>query len=126
MGFGSDGAGYRHGPERRPDFHEPCRFIQLAGGGTNRGGGEFLYGTVTVGSDGRIFSTYFVPRWRDRNTFSGTMNLATGIGSVNVRVNGRPSSQGVQLKIRTRERICFDGSFEDKRKGGKGIFSGIR
>jgi len=94
------------------------------GGLTSLGEGEFLYGTVTLASNGKIVASYYVPRYGDRNTFSGTIMLSTGAGSVSVRVNGTPQPGSVLLNLRSKSGIYLDGTFKSPRGGG--IFSGFR
>jgi len=94
------------------------------GGLTSLGAGEFLYGTVTLASNGKIVASYYVPRYGDRNTFSGTIMLSTGAGSVSVRVNGTPQPGSVLLNLRSKSGIYLDGTFKSPRGGG--IFSGFR
>ena len=96
------------------------------GGITNLGSGEFLYGTVTLASDGKIAASYYVPRYGDRNTFSGTVKLSTGAGSVTVRVNGTPKPGSVLLNLRSKSGIYLDGTFKSPSTGGRGILSGFR
>jgi len=96
------------------------------GGLTSLGAGEFLYGTLTLASNGKIVSSYYVPRYGDRNTLSGTIKLSTGAGSVTVRVNGTPQPGSVMLYLRSKSGIYFDGTFKNPRTGGSGILSGFR
>ena len=94
------------------------------GGLTGLGSGEFLYGTLTLASNGKIAASYYVPRYGDRNTFSGTIKLSTGAGSVTVRVNGAPQPGSALLNLRSKSGIYFNGTFKSPRGGG--IFSGFR
>lgn len=95
------------------------------GGGTNYGGGEFLYGTLTIASNGRISSTYAVPRYRDRNTFSGRIALSTGQGIISNTVNGAPGSRGTKISIRSWQKVGFNGTFMGT-NGGRGIMCGYK
>lgn len=95
------------------------------GGITNYGGGEFLYGTVTILSNGKISSSYFVPRYGDRNTFSGTVDLKTGAGIVSNTVNGAPGNRGTRISIQSWQKVGFNGTFKGT-NGGGGILSGYK
>ena len=94
------------------------------GGNTQRNRGEFLYGTMTITSDGKISSTYLVPRYRDRNSFSGTINLTTGVATGRVRVNGRLKPGLVTLNLRSSSRTVIEGDY--RASDGPGILSGIK
>lgn len=94
------------------------------GGSTLRGQGELVHGVVTITSSGRISATYSVPRYGDRNSFAGTINLSTGVASVSVKVNGVARPGLATIKIRSSSRIVFDGTY--KRNMEYGIVSGIK
>jgi hypothetical protein len=97
---------------------------QWKGGSTLRGRGELVYGVVTITSSGRISATYSVPRYGDRNSFAGTINLSTGLASVSVKVNGVARPGLATIKIRSSSRVVFDGTY--KRNTESGIITGIK
>gem|GEM_PF-5544424 len=98
--------------------------FQWKGGSTLRGQGELAHRVVTIFSSGRISATYSVPRYGDRNSFAGTINLSTGVASVSVKVNGVARHRLATMKIRSSSRIVFDGTY--KRNKESAIISGIK